>query len=150
MEGVGGFRLDVADELSDEFLSELKSAALAERDDCVIIGEVWENAAEKVSYGRRRRYLRGKELDSVMNYPIRTAIISYLRDGDCETFLKNTAEVYGEYPDFAQSALMNIIGTHDTIRIITALAGESPEGKSQDERAVYKMTEAQYSKGVGL
>ena len=149
-EGVGGFRLDVADELSDEFLSELKSAALTERDDCVIIGEVWENAAEKVSYGRRRRYLRGKELDSVMNYPIRTAIISYLRDGDCETFLKNTAEVYGEYPDFAQSALMNIIGTHDTIRIITALAGESPEGKSQDERAVYKMTETQYSKGIGL
>lgn len=149
-DGVGGFRLDVADELSDEFLSELKTSALEERDDCVIIGEVWENAAEKVSYGRRRKYLRGKELDSVMNYPIRTAIISYLRDGDCETFLKNTAEVYGEYPDFAQSALMNIIGTHDTVRIITALAGESPEGKSQDERAVYKMTEAQYAEGVGL
>lgn len=149
-EGVGGFRLDVADELSDEFLSELKTAAETEKKDCVIIGEVWENAAEKISYGRRRKYLRGKELDSVMNYPIRTAIISYLREGDCATFLKNVTAVYDEYPPEAQSVLMNIIGTHDTERIITALAGESPVGKSQDEKAVYKMTDEQYEKGAEL
>lgn len=149
-DGIGGFRLDVADELSDEFLSELKKSAETEKSDCLIIGEVWENAAEKISYGRRRKYLRGNELDSVMNYPIRTAIISYLRDGDCAAFLENVTAVYDEYPPDAQNALMNIIGTHDTERIITALAGESSVGKSQDEKAVYKMTDDQYARGVEL
>ena len=70
-EGICGWRLDVADELSDKFLEELSYAAQAEREDALIIGEVWEDASNKVSYGKRRAYFYGKELDSVMNYPIR-------------------------------------------------------------------------------
>ena len=66
--GISGWRLDVADELSDSFLAELRSAASEEDPRSVIIGEVWENAVTKVSYGNRRRYFRGHELDSVMNH----------------------------------------------------------------------------------
>ena len=80
--GTNGWRLDVADELSDTFLDALRKVVKAENPEALIIGEVWENAAEKVSYGARRRYLRGKQLDSVMNYPTKNAIIDFVKSGD--------------------------------------------------------------------
>ena len=64
--GARGWRLDVADELSDEFLRDIKSAALAEREDAVVIGEVWEDATNKYAYGTLRRYFQGGELDGTM------------------------------------------------------------------------------------
>ena len=44
----------------------------------MILGEVWEDASNKMAYGQRRRYLLGEKLDSVMNYPFREAIIGFL------------------------------------------------------------------------
>lgn len=149
-QGVSGFRLDVADELTDGFLRELKTAATEESPDCVVIGEVWEDASNKVSYGARRKYFRGDELDSVMNYPVRDAIISYLRDGDHMTFLKTVSDIYDNYPPEVANLLMNVIGTHDTERIITVLAGESSDGKTPDELARLKMTAKQYETGEAL
>lgn len=69
--GARGWRLDVADELPDEFLDNLNKAVKAKGNDKVIYGEVWEDASNKESYGVRRRYLIGGQLDSVMNYPSR-------------------------------------------------------------------------------
>ena len=69
--GASGWRLDVADELPDKFLDRLRLAVKAEKPDAYILGEVWEDASNKISYGERRRYLRGAQLDSVMNYPLR-------------------------------------------------------------------------------
>ena len=70
-QGVAGWRLDVADELSDSFLDEFCAAVKKEsNNDAIIIGEVWENATEQIAYGKRRKYLRGSQLDSVMNYPL--------------------------------------------------------------------------------
>lgn len=149
-EGVAGFRLDVADELSDGFLQELKSAALAEKPDACIIGEVWENASNKVSYGARRKYLRGGELDSVMNYPLREAIIAYLREGDCMKLIRTVSEVYDNYPPETAALLMNVIGTHDTERIITALAGKDGKTLCQDEKAAAKLSAAERLRGETL
>lgn len=149
-EGVAGFRLDVADELSDEFLKELKSAALEEKADACIIGEVWENASNKVSYGARRKYLRGKELDSVMNYPLRKAIIAYLRNGDYMKMIRTVSEVYDNYPPETAALLMNVVGTHDTERIITALVGRDAETLSQDEKAAARLSAAERSRGETL
>ena len=53
-----GWRLDVADELSDDFLAEIKKAVLAEKPDALLLGEVWEDASNKISYGHLRRYLQ--------------------------------------------------------------------------------------------
>ena len=69
--GADGFRLDVADELPDEFLAALYRRVKAVKPDGVVIGEVWEDASNKISYGVRRTYFTGGELDGVINYPFR-------------------------------------------------------------------------------
>ena len=133
--GIGGWRLDVADELSDRFLDELRVTAKNASDgEAVIIGEVWENAAEKIAYGKRRRYLRGAQLDSVMNYPFRNGVLAFLVDGDAEFFADTLKAVYSTYPKCVCDSLMNILGTHDTERILTVLG----EGKdiSDESNAV--------------
>ncbi|MBE6699568.1 MAG: glycoside hydrolase family 13 protein, partial [Ruminococcaceae bacterium] len=123
--GVDGWRLDVADELSDEFLDELRHVVKQNtKGDGLIIGEVWENAADKQAYGNRRRYLSGDQLDSVMNYPFRNAILALLRDGDAETFYHILTEIYASYPRTVSHSLMNLLGTHDTARILTLLGDE--------------------------
>ncbi len=123
--GAGGWRLDVADELPDEFLDALRTAVKNHSPDALIIGEVWEDASNKSSYGKRRRYLQGQQLDSVMNYPFAESIIDFVRRGNAESFEKAVVTVVENYPKPVIDVLMNHIGTHDTQRAITALAGES-------------------------
>ncbi len=147
-EGICGWRLDVADELSDKFLEELSAAAQAEREDALIIGEVWEDASNKVSYGKRRAYFHGKELDSVMNYPMREAIIAYVRHGDMWKFMRTANSLYYNYPREMTHQLLNLLGTHDTVRAITMLAGASSEGLSSDMLAAKRMTAEEYKMGV--
>ncbi|MGX8692829.1 MAG: alpha-amylase family glycosyl hydrolase, partial [Clostridia bacterium] len=53
--GAAGWRLDVADELPDEVLALIRRAAKEEKPDAPILGEVWEDAVLKESYGSRRR-----------------------------------------------------------------------------------------------
>ncbi len=120
--GIAGWRLDVADELSDEFLDELRESAKKASDgEAVIIGEVWENAADKVAYGKRRRYFLGKQLDSVMNYPVKNAILGFCLYGDAELLYDTLTEIYSSYPRCVCHKLMNLIGTHDTQRVLTVL-----------------------------
>ena len=144
--GIGGWRLDVADELCDQFLDELRvsvkgASAHRPEGEAVIIGEVWENAADKVAYGNRRRYLQGKQLDSVMNYPVRSGILAFVRDGDAETLYHTLTELYASYPRSVSDALMNLIGTHDTERILTVL-GADPEDydRPNDELATLRLS----------
>lgn len=148
--GIGGWRLDVADELSDTFLDELRKVVKAENPDALIIGEVWENAAEKVAYGTRRRYFRGKQLDSVMNYPAKNAIIDYVKRGDCGLLYNTVTELYSCYPRSVCDCLMNLLGTHDTERILTVLAGESGEGRSNEELSAMRLSEEQKRRGISL
>ncbi len=148
--GISGWRLDVADELGDVFLDSLRKVVKAENPDALIIGEVWENAAEKVAYGTRRRYLRGGQLDSVMNYPTKNAIIDYIRRGDCSLLYNTVTELYSCYPRAVSDCLMNLLGTHDTERILTVLAGENSEGYSNEELSTMRLTDEQKNRGVAL
>ena len=149
--GIAGWRLDVADELCDEFLDELRVAVKDEsKGEAVIIGEVWENAAEKVSYGERRRYLRGLQLDSVMNYPLRNGLIDFAKYGDAEGLYNVLTALYASYPRTVCDSLMNIVGTHDTERILTVLGGDDDMGFTNDELAKKRMTPAQKEKGIKL
>ena len=120
--GADGFRLDVADELPDEFLSRLKRRIRQVKPDALLMGEVWEDASNKIAYDRRRRYFVDGQLDSVMNYPFRTAILNFMRDRDDGRALKQTVMAIVEnYPPQVLSCCMNLLGTHDTPRILTAL-----------------------------
>lgn len=151
--GIGGWRLDVVDELPDNFLDEMrKTVKDASNGEAIIIGEVWENAAEKVSYNCRRRYLRGDQLDSVMNYPLRNGVLSMLLDRDVTLLADTLKAIYASYPKCVCDSLMNLLGTHDTQRIITVL-GEGREGMdgfSNDELASRKLTLSQRANAVKL
>ncbi len=120
--GIDGWRLDVADELPDEFLDSVRNAVKQEKSDAYILGEVWEDASNKISYGARRRFLRGRQLDSVMNYPFANAIISFVKGNDAQSLVNVVLDILENYPKQCVNVLMNHIGTHDTKRIITELA----------------------------
>ncbi len=120
--GADGYRLDVADELPDEFLDSVRNAVKQEKSDAYILGEVWEDASNKISYGARRRFLRGRQLDSVMNYPFANAIISFVKNNNAQNLVNVVLDILENYPKQCVNVLMNHIGTHDTKRIITELA----------------------------
>ena len=125
MLGADGFRLDVADELPDEFIQLLRRRVKDIKPDALLLGEVWEDASAKVAYGRRRSYFTAGELDSVMNYPFRTAIIDYVRGRDGGQGLKETVmSIVENYPPEVVQCNMNLLGTHDTPRILTALVDD--------------------------
>ncbi len=121
--GARGWRIDVADELPDEVLSLIRSAAKSEKPDSVIIGEVWEDAVIKESYGKRRNYALGYSLDSVMNYPFRTAVINFALGRSTSFELRNfLLSQQANYPAPMYRSLMNLLGSHDVERLHTALA----------------------------
>ena len=123
--GCDGFRLDVADELPDEFIKLLKDRIRQIRPDALLIGEVWEDASKKEAYGKRRRYFVDGELDSIMNYPFRTAIIDFMRERDAGSGLEETVmSIMENYPPQVIQCNMNLLGTHDTPRILTALVDD--------------------------
>ena len=123
--GADGFRLDVADELPDEFIRRFKGRLRQLKPDALLLGEVWEDASNKSAYSVRRRYFTDGELDSVMNYPWRTAILRYVREEDDGSGLGERIMTIAEnYPKQVLHALMNSLGTHDTARILTTLIGD--------------------------
>lgn len=143
-QGVSGWRLDVADELSNNFLELFRTTVKNLDKDSVIIGEVWEDASNKISYGKRRKYFQGKQLDSVMNYPFREAVISYIKNGDFYKFKNITEGICRRYPKNVINCLMNFLGTHDTVRIITALGGEDQSKFTNKQLSEMKMQKPQY------
>lgn len=149
--GISGWRLDVADELPDIFLDDLRKAVKKENKDALIIGEVWEDATNKFAYGQRRKYLLGEELDSVMNYPFADAILNFVRFGHGEYFFDSIMSIVENYPPQVLNVLMNHIGTHDTERAITRLAGPDNEGKGRDwQFANNELSQYDYLKGVSM
>ena len=146
--GISGWRLDVADELSDEFLYNFRKAVRENNPDGVVIGEVWEDASDKVSYGRRRYYLRGKQLDSVMNYPLRDAILSYVKEGDAGKLRRYTEGTYRRYPKGSSDTLLNFLGTHDTERILTLFGGEPCGDKTNEQLSTLRMTAEERENGA--
>ena len=139
--GIDGWRLDVADELESDFLDKIAKAVKSYKPDALIIGEVWEDASNKIAYDERKRYFRGKQLDSVTNYPVRNAIIDFVKYGNAEFLCDTLNTLYRNYPPHKLSVLMNFLGSHDTERIATVLGGESDMGEENDVLAVKKMPE---------
>lgn len=121
--GASGWRIDVADELPDEVLSMIRDSAKAESPDSVIIGEVWEDAVSKISYGKKRNYALGYSLDSVMNYPFRNAVIAFAKSKSSAFELRDfLMSQQHNYPAPMYVCLMNLLGSHDVERLHTALA----------------------------
>ena len=142
--GADGWRLDVADELPDDFIRELHQAVRAADPNAVVIGEVWEDGSTKIAYGVRRRHILGGHCDGLMNYPFRNGLISFLLGADAACFRDAMETLRENYPPFAFASAMNFLGTHDTPRILTLLGvGSDCRENTKAWRANFRMDAGQ-------
>ncbi len=147
--GADAWRLDVADELPDEFIEKIRAAMMEEKPGSFLLGEVWEDGSNKIAYDQRRRYLLGRETHGLMNYPFRVAALAYLQGGAAEDFMEAMETIRENYPPPAFYSGMNMLGTHDTPRILTMLGARNvPEDRSA--RASYRMSPQERERGERL
>lgn len=146
--GADGFRLDVADELPDEFIYLLRKRVKEIKKESFVLGEVWEDASNKISYGKRRKYFVGSELDSVMNYVFKNAIIDFVCEKkSAEDFANEIMTIAENYPPCSLNSLMNSLSTHDTPRIINCLSGcDIPKDKETQAEYVLSGEEKKKAK----
>lgn len=147
--GILGFRLDVVDELGDDFLDKIVNKVKSINPKGMVLGEVWEDASIKIAYSKRRRYFLGGQLDSVTNYPLKDAILGYIKFGDLNTIVEVLSYIKDQYPDYVQHNLMNILDTHDTLRAISAF-GYPKVDEYYSSREYYELTPKQKAYGKAL
>ena len=149
--GADAWRLDVADELPDEFIRRIRTAMMSEKADSFLMCEVWEDGSNKIAYSQRRRYLLGHETHGLMNYPFRVSAMEYLRGGDARNFVSAMDTIRENYPPPAFYSSMNMLGTHDNPRILTMLGTYPKEAPlTRTERAEYQMTKEERHRGCRL
>ncbi len=148
--GADGFRLDVADELPDEFIEHIRIAVKSHGDDKLLIGEVWEDATTKISYNKRRKYLLGTGLDTTMNYPFRSSILNFLAGKADNNFCEEIMTICENYPKEALDVAMNNLSTHDTPRAMTALCGENPYSTDRYWQSKRVLSDNNYAKAKKL
>ena len=141
--GIDAWRLDVVDELPISFTTELCKKIHSCRKDELIIGEVWEDATTKVSYDQWRPYFMGDQLDSVMNYPFKEAIIEFCKTKDKDIFIGKVTTILEHYPKESLDTMLNLLGSHDTTRVLTALSDRIPP-ESKSARRVDRLSPHEY------
>lgn len=133
--GVAGWRLDVVDELLDHFVKNIRTALKNVNNDAILIGEVWEDASNKIAYDKRKKYFLGSELDSVMNYPFKNAILDFIKGGSGVVFTNIVKSIIDHYPKIVLDSLMNLLSTHDTPRLLSSLSNINILGMSKLEQS---------------
>jgi glycosidase len=109
-----------------------------------LIGEVWEDATNKIAYDTRKQYFLGNQLDSVMNYPLKNAIIDFVKTKNVKNLSYVVKEQIDHYPKQSLDVLMNVLSTHDTCRILSALADLDVSNYTKTEMSKVKHTEKDY------
>ena len=137
-------------ELPDEFIEKVRAAVKRVSPEKFLLGEVWEDATTKFGFDKRRTYLLGKGLDSVMNYPFKNAVLGFVCGRDAGQTMTDILSICEHYPAPALHVLMNFMSTHDTVRAITAIAGESCEGRNRSWQRARRLTPEQYENGRRL
>ncbi len=143
--GNDGWRLDVANEVSDETWVHFRNSVKALNSDAVIIGEIWADATH---------YLMGSMYDSVMNYVFRDAVAGFARgylinrDNKAEKWDSDytaedaitTLEILRErYPEEAFYAMMNLVASHDTSRILSYLDDVEDDRYQKDQASAFPL-----------
>jgi 4-alpha-glucanotransferase len=123
-------------------------AGQAGKPDAALIGEVWEDASNKVSYGEIRTYCAGDTLDSVMNYPLRDALLGFMNgEITARQLCRRVNHLKEVYPKAFFYALMNLLGSHDRPRAVNVLSGAGDQSPPREGRSAKKLTAAQYALG---
>ena len=139
--GIKGVRLDVVDEIVDDFVTKISNKVKEFGNDKVIMGEVWEDASTKIAYSKRRTYFSNNELNSIMNYPIKETIIQFVKTGDSSNLVSTIRMLQNNYPEAVQHNLMNFLTTHDTSRVFSELKNAC-EGDEQKTKQLLKIATA--------
>lgn len=145
--GVKGWRLDVVDELGSNFIERIRRSVKTAAPDGLVLGEVWEDASNKFSYGEERQYFYGDQLDGVMNYVYKEAILEFLGGGSAKKFADTVLAIMENYPEDSLNDCFTLIGSHDTVRAINALSGVKCDGLTKTERRDYKLAYEDYERG---
>ena len=119
--GVFGVRLDVVDEITDEFVKKIETKIHEFGENKVVMGEVWEDAATKESYSRRRKYFASNELNSVMNYPVKETVLDFVLNKNTTNLVSTLRMIENNYPKVVRDNLMNFLTTHDTRRVFSEI-----------------------------
>lgn len=146
-QGVKGWRLDVVDELSEFFVKKIRERIKKTDPDALVLGEVWEDASTKYSYGEEREYFYGDDLDGVMNYVYKDAINAFVTGGSADDFVETVLSIKENYPKDSLDTCFTLIGSHDTVRAINVYAGACGDEMSKEEKRAYVLTEEQYELG---
>lgn len=136
--GVAGVRLDVVDEISDDFVAKIERKVHSLKKNAVVMGEVWEDASTKISYGKRRKYFAENELNSVMNYPFKDSLFYMLKTKSADSFVSTIKMIQNNYPEAVSHNLMNFLGTHDTSRVHSELL-QICNGNAEQARRMLKI-----------
>ncbi|WP_054969543.1 glycoside hydrolase family 13 protein [Alicyclobacillus ferrooxydans] len=114
---IDGWRLDVANEIDHVFWKHFRDTVKTAKSDALIVGEVWHNSLP---------WLRGDEFDSVMNYVFREAVHAFFirRQISASEFSERITECLFMYPTQATKAMFNLLGSHDTERVLTLAEGD--------------------------
>lgn len=131
--GSSGWRLDVANEVSDETWQHFRQSVKGLNSDAVIIGEIWDDATE---------YILGDMYDSVMNYVFRDAVLAYAKGGSARDSIKELEKMRERYPKEAFYAMMNLVGSHDTARLLSFLDGIDDDRKQTDVKSAFPTYES--------
>lgn len=148
--GIAGFRLDVVDELSRPFLSCIRDKLLETDEGNCLIGEVWEDASIKVAYSERRSYFSSLDLDGVIAYPFRRAIIDFCMGVSTSSVGNAITRIFENYPHHALLSSMNVLSTHDTERIVTLLGEPSCTQMTNTELSTHRLSEEKRTLAVQL
>lgn len=144
-QGADGWRLDVMGDASfpNGYWESFRGVVRGQDPNAIIIGELWQKDSTLL------RYLRGDRADTTMNYRLRDAIIGYLVPGrgfdskgfgdsgrqiSAAEFAARVQAIREDYPDAAYYSLMNLLGSHDTERILWTLTpgDETRAAREQD------------------
>ena len=147
--GFKGWRLDVVDELREDFVEDIRKAVKRHGEDTLLIGEVWEDASNKIAYGYRRHYFQGKQLDGVMNYPFKEATLSYALGGKASDFAATVMGIVENYPKPSLDVTMNLIDSHDTARALSVLSGVDMSGTDKEYRKNFRLSKEGYDFAKG-
>lgn len=119
---IDGWRLDVANEIDHHFWRRFRREVKRIKPDVYILGEVWHDGLP---------WLGGDQFDAVMNYPFTQAALDYFAEGvlNTEAFKRNIQRVLHAYPENVNEVAFNLLGSHDTPRVLTVCGGDKNKAK---------------------
>ncbi|UOR11007.1 alpha-glycosidase [Halobacillus amylolyticus] len=119
---IDGWRLDVANEVDHQFWRDFRRAVKEIKPETYILGEIWHDSMP---------WLQGDQFDAVMNYPFTIAALDYIAKDEisAKDFANQMSNVFQSYPENVNEVAFNLLGSHDTPRVLTLCNDQKEKAK---------------------